>query len=493
MKDLQSSRWAIVAIATIACSVPVAAAGETSELLQQLEGYSDREPSLERVNSVSSLTDLLLPTDRALQAERASLEGWVDGLESRVAKLEPFSTTTKLQGDARFAIASVFGSERADGGDLDEIVVFNASARLLFVTSFSGKDLLLTRLDASTIVPFSAGEDDGPNATGTAATRTAFDEGTDGTVDLAKLSYSFPILGEGEEELEEGEEEEEEEEGVEGRLALTIDAVGGEFEENFTNFNEFFAEEVTGAISRFGRLNPIYFQGDEGAGASLAYKLGELAIFSAGYLAPNAFDPGEASGLFNGSYAVMGQLALFPSDNVELGFTYARSFFPGGDEIAVSGETGSELANEPFGEEISTSADHFGFQTSVAIAPNFTIAGWVGLTLAHAEGSGFNEEGDAVADGDDATIFNWAVTFAFPDVGSEGSLVGFIVGQPPRVTDNDGGPEDGEPAWHLEAQYRYQINDNVAINPGIFVVLNPENDTDNDAIWVGTIRTIFEF
>ena len=61
------------------------------------------------------------------------------------------------------------------------------------------------------------------------------------------------------------------------------------------------------------------------------------------------------------------------------------------------------------------------------------------------------------------------------------------------MTDNDGGPEGGEPAWHIEAQYRYQINDNIAINPGIFVVLNPENDADNDAIWVGTIRTIFEF
>ena len=109
------------------------------------------------------------------------------------------------------------------------------------------------------------------------------------------------------------------------------------------------------------------------------------------------------------------------------------------------------------------------------------------MSLAHAavDGLGVNE-------GDDATIFNWAVTLAFPDLGSEGSLGGLIVGQPPRVLDNDGGPDAEEAAWHLEAQYRYQLNDNIAINPGLFVVLNPENE-DNDAIWVGTIRTIFEF
>ena len=37
------------------------------------------------------------------------------------------------------------------------------------------------------------------------------------------------------------------------------------------------------------------------------------------------------------------------------------------------------------------------------------------------------------------------------------------------------------------------MNDNIAINPGFFVIFNPEHDADNDTIWVGTIRTIFEF
>jgi len=27
----------------------------------------------------------------------------------------------------------------------------------------------------------------------------------------------------------------------------------------------------------------------------------------------------------------------------------------------------------------------------------------------------------------------------------------------------------------------------------VFVILNPEHDDNNDTIWVGTLRTIFEF
>ncbi len=58
---------------------------------------------------------------------------------------------------------------------------------------------------------------------------------------------------------------------------------------------------------------------------------------------------------------------------------------------------------------------------------------------------------------------------------------------------NDGGEEDEDSAWHTEAQYRYQLNDYVAITPGFLAVINSENNSDRDTIYVGTIRTIFEF
>ena len=278
---------------------------------------------------------------------------------------------------------------------------------------------------------------------------------------------------------------------AEGKLSFVIDAVGGEFNENFANYNEYFSEELTGAISRFGRFNPIYYQGLEGTGATINYNFSDAIALSVGYLAPRASEPLNGAGLFNGSYAAIAQLSIEPTDNFGFGLAYSRGYYAP-DELVVSGETGSETANAPFGEEIATSADHLGLQGRYQISDRLNISAWGGLTFAHALADGDNE-GIAVNDGDNATIFNWAVTLAFLDLFSEGSLGGIIIGQPPRVSSNDGGEEDEDSAWHLEVQYRYQLNDNIAINPGFFVVINPENNSNNDTIYVGTIRTIFEF
>ncbi len=447
------------------------------------------------------------------ETELATLGERVDNLESRTAFLEDhqFSTTTKLGGETSFALSQVFGDEKADGsGDLDSVTVFNFRSRLSFNTSFTGTDLLKVRLDALNTVPFGSGEEeDDPNVTGTGMTRTAFDEGSDGSVRIGKLYYTFAI-GEsgksghsghghddhghdehGDDDHGHGGHSESFHGAAEGKLSFVIDAVGGEFNENFANYNEFFSEELTGAISRFGRFNPIYYQGLEGTGATINYSFNDVIALSVGYLSPRASEPIDGAGLFNGSYAAIAQLSVEPTDSFGFGLTYSRGYYAP-DELVVSGETGSETANAPFGEEIATSADHFGLQGKYRVSDRFSISAWGGLTLAHALADGDNE-GIFVDDGDDATIFNWAVTLAFPDLFAEGNLGGITVGQPPQVSSNDGGLEDEDGAWHIEAQYRHKINDHIAINPGFFVVINPENNSDNDAIYVGTIRTIFEF
>ena len=443
---------------------------------------------------------------KEFEVELAYLGARVDNLEGRIAFLEDhqFSTTTKLRGEVSIAVSSVFGDKKADGSGekLEDNPVLDYRARLYFDTSFIGDDLLQVRLDALNTIPFGPGEEDFPNVTGTNMTRLALDEGTDNSVLIGKLFYRFALSNgpesEEDNDLEDYEEEHYEDDDDEydprdGTFSFIIDAVGGEFDDNFVTFNEYFEEEFTGAISRFGRFNPIYFQGEEGSGASVNYQFSELVGLSLGYLARNANDPQPGKGLFNGFYGALGQLSFSPSDNFELGLTYVRAYYPE-DELFVSGETGSELANAPFGEEIPTTADQLGLQFSYQITPTINVSAWGGLTFARAEGSGFNEEADFFVNrGSKATIYNWAVTLAVLDLGSEWSLLGFIFGQPPKVSFNSGGDEDPDSAWHLETQYRYQINDNIAINPGFFVVLNPENNSANNAIWVGTIRSIFEF
>jgi carbohydrate-selective porin OprB len=64
--------------------------------------------------------------------------------------------------------------------------------------------------------------------------------------------------------------------------------------------------------------------------------------------------------------------------------------------------------------------------------------------------------------------------------------------------------EDDRPSYLLEAQYRFQINPNISVTPGLIAVFNPNggNNTgngtalggpNNDTTLIGVIRTTFTF
>lgn len=410
--------------------------------------------------------DKLRRLAREMEGELAVLGISVNQLESRTAFLEDhqFSVTTKLKGEVAFTLGGASGDEKAGGGSLNTQLTLDDRLQLYFDTSFTGKDLLRVRLDAINAQPL------GVQFTGTNMTRLAFDGDTDNQLIIGQLFYRFPL----------------------GRqLRITVDGTGGRLFSNVPNYNTFFAPALTGSLSRFGRFNPIYYQGILGAGASANYKFSDTFNFSLGYLARNPQDPQEGNGLFNGSYAALAQLGITPAKNLELGLTYVRAYYPSGQSF-VSGGTGSRAANTPFGQ-LPTSADQFGLETSWRINPQISLSGWAGWTQAQAEASGRGFGGATTARGDAADIFNWAIALLFPDLGSQGSVGGLLVGNPPKVTANDGGPSDPATAWHIQAQYRYQITQNIAINPGFFVIINPENDSQNEAIWVEAIRMIFQF
>jgi len=445
-------------------------AAALEQCLRQIEDLISNQPTDVTEADLATLQRLT----RDFEAELTTLSTRVDNLEARTPVLEDnqFSTTAKLKGTVLFSLNSAFGNNRAvpvfadanDAPDIDEGVVFNNRVRLNFDSSFTGRDVLKVRLDATDVTRFNAG-----GTTGTNMTRLAFDRNTNNNVVLGKLFYKAKV----------GE-----------RFSYAIDASRGRFNAHIDNFNGFFANAVKGSISNFGRMNPIYIQGATGAGISMNYQLSDSLTLSGGYLARNPSNVNQ--GLFNGSYAALGQLAFYPSDNLSLGLTYVRAYYPGGEPF-VSGGTGSRVANAPFSGNIATSANHFGFQANSRISSNFILAGWAGLTQAQAEEDGTGFAGNPVNAGDDATVFNWALTFAFPNVDNRGSRAGIIIGQPPKVTANDGGPTGDESAFHLEGSYRYQVNDNISIEPGVLVVFNPENNGENDTITVGLVRTIFAF
>jgi len=452
---------------------------------------------IERLIGTGGFDETELETLRRLiqefEAELATLGARVDNLEGRVAFLEDnqFSTTTKLKGEVIFGLADTFGDTIATGDD-DTNLIFADRVRLNLETSFTGRDRLRTRLQARNITPFNSG------VTGTNMTRLAFDGDNDNNVEIDELWYRFP-LGD--------------------NLLVQIDAANGEFQDTILDVvNPYFDSSGSGSISRFGRFNPIYRTGG-GAGGTLTYSLGDSLELSASYFADEGDNPGEDSGLFNGTFAALGQITFKPTENISIAGTYVRSYYRGEDlndadgNVNVTGSTGSLLARQPFTNNVATSADSFGLQANATFG-KFSVGGWVGYQDVQAEDDfGFNPlfpmlgSESLVKEGDDAEVWNWAVNLALLDLGGEGNKLGVVFGQPPKVTDNDAeslvvdadgnqtlsGRDDDDNSYHLEVFYRYQLTDNIAITPGAFVIFNPEHNDDNDDIWVGTIRTVFSF
>ncbi|HBL10100.1 MAG TPA: hypothetical protein DD379_01450 [Cyanobacteria bacterium UBA11162] len=421
--------------------------------------------SIERIGTVPDNGEDIATLRRLIQefeAELATLGARVDNLEGRVAFLEDhqFSTTTKLKGEVIFALADTFGDTIGSGDD-DTNTIFADRVRLSLDTSFTGKDTLRTRLQARNITEFD-------DVTGTNMSRLSFDGDNDNDVEVDKLWYRFALSD---------------------KLRVQIDATGLELYESLIDtVNPYFASSGSGSISRFGRFNPIYRTVSGGPGAAITYNFSNTLALSAAYTARDGEDPGSDAGLFNGTYSALAQLTFKPTNAITLGLTYAHSYYSDTlGRVNVTGSTGSDFASKPFddADDVATSSDSFGVQANANFG-KFSVGGWVGYQDAEAE-SGVNE-------GESADIWNWAVNLALPDLGGEGNLLGFVFGMPPKVTGNDiEAREDDDTSFHIEGLYRYKISDNIAITPGVIVILNPEHNDDNDTIWVGTLRTTFSF
>jgi len=426
---------------------------------------------LDRVNELiaTATADIVSREDLAtlqrlqeeFSAELATLRGRVDALEARTAELEAnqFSTTTKLKGEAIFNVTDVFGDEAVGGGDLDSNVTFANRVRLNLLSSFTGKDELQIRLNAGNI-------QQNNDQTGTRMTRLGFagDNGND--VEIDKVNYSFNL----------------------GPARVKLAANDAKTYDSLNHFNPVFKSSGGGSISRYGRFSPIYRLGGGGAGAFVTLNPKGKFSLSGAYLASESSDPDNGSGLFNGDNTVLGQLEFKPNKSVNVGLTYARSYYgtepddngnPSLNRILES--TGGELANRPFGN-VATVANHYGVQANVKVGSKISVGGWYGFADADpAEGAG------------DAEIQYWAANIGIKDFGTKGSTLGVIFGQPPKVTDADNTAEDTDTSYHLEALYKLPINDNIAITPGVLVIFNPEHNEQNDTIYVGTLRTTFKF
>ncbi len=434
-----------------------------------LDQISDRFASKEDLATVKALQE-------EFKTELATLKGRVDGLEVRTKTLEAqqFSTTTKLQGEAIFAISDVFGDRAGTKTDIDSRVTFTERVRLNFLTSFTGKDRLYVRLQQSNReVNFNG-------ATGTNMTRLSFETGNTGNnFVLDRLDYMFPVGK---------------------KLKIDVFANGAFHHYYATTVNPFFegGGGGKGALSFFGERNPIYRIGTVGipagstAGVGSTYQFTPKIRLDVGYLAARANSstaitvtntpngPITDGGLFGGTYSALAQLSFKPTKKVEVSVAYLRNYAPDGN---LRYGVGSTFASTPFTSANSLISNSFGLQGSFKVTPKFAIGGWFGYTNAE-QANGSNN----------ADIINGAVNFAFPDLFKKGAVGGIIVGVPPTVVGSSFvGRKDPDTPIHIEALYQFPINDRITITPGLIYLINPNSNAANSDIIVGVVRTTFTF
>ncbi|MBN3880379.1 MULTISPECIES: iron uptake porin [unclassified Nostoc] len=489
--DVQPTDWAFQALQSLVERYGCIAGYPNStyrgnRALTRYEFAAGLNACLDRVNELiaTATADLVSKQDLATlqrlqeeySAELATLRGRVDGLEARTSELEAnqFSTTTKLVGEAIFAVSDVFGDTRAARGgdptqDLNYNTTFSDRVRLNLYSSFTGKDQLQIRLNAGNIVS-NRGNDALGTGTGTNMSRLGFDGDNNNSVVIDKINYAFNLTD---------------------AVRVKVDATGGELYENVNTFNSDFASSGRGALSRYGRFSPIYRQGQGGAGVTVTFNPKGAISFSGAYLARTANDPTLNNGLFDGDSAIFGQLSFQPTKAFNIGLTYARSYQTDSAANNLFQGTGSIFANTPFGANTRTESNNYGVEATFQFTPKLAISGWGGYTTADAI-TGANA-------GADADIWYWAGALALKDFGGEGNVLGVIFGQPPKVTGgsikNVAGNTafDDNTSYHLEGLYKYKVSDNIQVTPGLLVIFNPEHNDANDTEYVGTLRTTFTF
>lgn len=420
------------------------------EFAAAMSACLDRIPVNDRAN-LEEISQLL----EAFNGELDRFQNTLDTIELRVS---PFSTTTKVRGEVLFALIDAYGE------DLDVQPTFSERMTLSFDTSLTGRDRLQTKLKAGNVSRLDRVS--GLNELRLDEPRLGFDTDTDNSVEL-NVEYRFPLLED---------------------VKMTIAPTGLSMSDLTDKGNPFLSGD-DGAVSRFGRYNPIYRIPNTDAGVGIRWKVSDAIGLDVGYSAGEGSDPARGAGLWNGDYGILGQLTLNPIERFVLGLTYIHSYSGAGRGIATG--TGSlasglrELGSDEL--ERPVVANSYGIQTNYEIDDLLAIGGWVGYTDARLLGLG------------DAEVWNWAATLAFPDLGGKGNVAGVVVGMQPRLTHVSTGLEqigevpDEDVGLHLEAFYRIQVKDGIGLTPGVIWLTAPNHDDENGDVVVVTIRTLFEF
>ena len=399
------------------------------------------------LDRVTETTDELQRLLNEFKSELAVLKGRVDGLDNRVGNLEAtqFSTTTKLKGEVNFMLGGVPSLETNKGADVGN-TAFNYDLRLNFDTSFTGKDLLRTRLRSGN---FSSD----PFGSSSSLFKLDKAESTDSTVEIDRLYYQFPVSK---------------------SLTLTAGALVRNTEMAWipsaykSEILDFFA--VAGAPGVYNKATGAGF----GAQWKQPTKKGQGG-FVAGlnYVAQNGDD--SETGVFNadGALNLLAQVGYrAPQWGVAVGYRYGTEGTRSRTYNGLLSANGTLAA----GQESNSVAVNAYWQPQQS--------GWVPSVSA---AYGYNGVSGATGSGDATDSNSWMVGLQWSDVFAKGNSAGIALGQAPSA--ETAGVDD---ATLLEIFYKFQVTDNISITPALFYVDNNQR-YQNSSRFGGVIQTKFTF
>ena len=513
------------------------------------------------LDRITEVTDELKRLMKEFERELAILKGRVDGLEARVGELEAtqFSTTTKLKGKATFVIgANSYGGDykspaapfafdsfnlqnrrfvknsdarkeilkKADtGAEISNeylgATTFSYDYQLELLTSFTGKDLLKTRLRSGNFKnAFGFGTDTGmadpltasSNLTSFSGMEAASDSGDNIVID--RLYYQFPLGSN-----------------------FTITAGGKVRQDDMLAVwpSAYPTDTILDFFTYAGA--PGAYNLNLGAGAGISWASNGWSV-SANYVSGNgnvgkpsavlggtSYDAGtgvrdcgdSSGGIATDCASGTGTVQLaYTADNWGIAGVYNYSSSNFGN---VNPATGTPLATavgirgntDSFGLSAYWTPEESGWIPSISTGWGINTTtgadyGKVAGVDQYAKIAGFEFES--------ATTQSWYVGLQWSDVFIKGNSAGMAVGQKAFVTDIDlsgvgGGTlatnnksgdsekilaRDGQYAW--EWWYMFQVTDNISVTPAIFYLSRPLGAYTQDNTFTqfgGLVKTTFKF
>ena len=224
-----------------------------------------------------------------------------------------------------------------------------------------------------------------------------------------------------------------------------------------------------------------------GAGGAFDWNIGSSAFSLRGlYLAGNGNQPTASTvapftnrGLFGDPYQATAELE-FATKNAAGEKPFAlKLLYTNGSVNNTTVNSGGVNAEWAFSKKIAVFGRYgFGtldFRTNAAVpVASATTPSVIGVNAGFA--------------GTSLSPQTWMFGFSFADLFKEGATGGIAIGQP-LIESKIGNATQ----TNLEAFYSFPVSSNIKITPDVQFIFNPNNNSTNSSVFVGTLRTVFSF